>query len=119
LFWTIRVPDESVEVDLDDATASLDVNDVDIEDYHDLVNALKDGPSVPANVSFHLRWRGVKNRVKVRDETNHFVGNFIEDTASIRWSAREKGFKFVSDPANTSTTVFAEIGRERNGAFFS
>ena len=119
LFWTIRIPDESVEIDLEDATASMTVNNLEIEDYHDLVNALMDGPSVPANVSFHVRWSGVSKRVKTRDETNHFVGSYIEDTATIGWSARRKGFKFVSDPADTSTTVFAEIGRERNGVFFS
>jgi hypothetical protein len=118
LFWTIRIPDDSVEIELDEAEASMDLSDLEIEDYHDIVNALMRGPSVPADVSFHVRWRGVKNRVKIRDETNGFTGHYIEDTATIRWSAQEAGFKFVSDPANTSTTVFAEIGKERNGVFF-
>jgi hypothetical protein len=118
LFWVIRIPDESVEVDLNEAEASMDLSDLDMEDYHDIVNAVHDGPSVPANVSYHIRWHGVKDRVHVRDEKNEFVGNFIEDTATIRWSAQTKNFKFVSDPANTSTTVFAEIGHERNGEFF-
>jgi hypothetical protein len=118
LFWTIRIPNDSVEIDLDEAEASMDLSDLEIEDYHDIVNALLRGPSVPADASFHVRWSGVKNRVKISDQTNGFTGNYIEDTATIHWSAREAGFKFVSDPANTSTTVFAEIGRERNGVFF-
>jgi len=118
LFWTIRLPADSVHVDLEDATASLDVTDLDIEDYHDLVNALQDGPSVPAMVSYHIRWRGVKQRVKIRDTANNFAGRFIEDTATIAWSAREQGFKFVSDPARTSTNEFSVIGHERNGIFF-
>jgi hypothetical protein len=119
LFWTIRIPDESVEVDLDDAEASMNLSDVEIEDYHDIVNALQDGPSVHADVSFHVRWHGVKDRVHVRDKQNEFVGDFIEDTATCRWSAETEKFKFVSAPANTSTTVFAQIGRERNGVFFN
>ncbi len=119
LFWVIRIPDESVEVNLDEVEASMDLGDLDIEDYHDIVNAVHDGPSVPANVSYHIRWSGLTKRVPVRDEKNEFVGNFIEDTATIRWSARTEHFKFVSDPENTSTTLFAEIGNERNGEFFS
>jgi hypothetical protein len=42
----------------------------------------------------------------------------IEDSATIQWSAREKDFRFVSDPEETSTTVFAAIGQEHNGVFF-
>jgi hypothetical protein len=119
LFWTIRIPDESVEIDLDEATASMDMSDLETRDFHDLVNTLQRGPSVPADVSFRIRWSGVKARVKLRDDTNQFVGNFIEDTATVGWSSHQEGFKFVSDPASTSTSLFAEIGRERNGVFFS
>jgi len=90
LFWTIRIPDDSVEVDLDEAEASMKLSDVEIEDYHDLVNALKRGPSVHADVAFHVRWNGVTKRVHVRDEKNEFVGNFIENTATIEWSAETK-----------------------------
>jgi hypothetical protein len=118
LFWTIRVPDERVDVDLEDATASMNLSDLEIRDFFTLTNALQGGKSVHADASFHVRWSGVTNRVKLRDATNQFTGNYIEDTATINWSAQEAGFKFVSDPANTSTTVFAEIGHERNGVFF-
>ncbi len=61
----------------------------------------------------------MKKRVHTHDQQNEFDLHAIEDSATIRWSARRKDFKFVSDPANTSTTVFAEIGSERNGEFFS
>lgn len=91
---------------------------MDVADYHDLVNALKHGPSVPANVSFHIRWSGVKKRVHLRDEQNEYDAQVIEDSATIRWSARRKDFKFVSAPASTSTTVYSEIRSERNGEFF-
>ena len=97
----------------------MDMSDLETRDFHDLVNTLHRGPSVPADVSFLIRWSGVTARVKVRDDTNQFVGRFIEDTATVSWSAKQKDFKFVSDPASTSTSLFAEIGRERNGVFFS
>jgi len=96
----------------------MDFSDLETRDFHDLVNTLHRGPSVPADVSFRIRWSGVKARVTLSDTTNQFAGNFIEDTATIGWSSHQEGFKFVSAPASTSTSLFAEIGRERNGVFF-
>ena len=96
------------------------VGHADIKDYFNIPNALfGPTPPVPASVSFELRWSGVTKRVHTRDVTNHFVGDYIEDTATIHWTANEAGFHFVSDSANPSTTVFAEIGSESNGVFFS
>jgi hypothetical protein len=37
----------------------------------------------------------------------------------MSWSAQQEGFRFESDAANTSISVFAVIGIERNGIFFS
>jgi len=88
----------------------MTINHLEIEDYHDIANALMDGPSVPAHVSFHMH---------LHDEQKKFDAHLIVDTATIGWSARRKDFRFVSNPANTSTTVFAAIGSERNGVFFS
>jgi len=119
VFWTIPVPDASVNVDLDDATASIDVRNQAVADYHTILNALMGGPSIPSTVSFHIRWFGVQERVRVRDPKNRFVADYIDDKATIAWSASRKGFTFVSDPAHTSTSVFAGIGSERNGVFFS
>jgi len=119
LFWTIRVPDDSVEVDFDDARASMNLTDVDVRDFQSIPNFLNAGPSVPADVSFHILWSGVKQRIHLHDNQKKFDAQLIVDTATMGWSARTKDFKFESDPAHTSTTVFAAFGRERNGVFFS
>ena len=119
LFWTIPVPDDAVHVDLDNATASIRLDDLDTEDYHTLKNAILDGPSVPASVSFTIQWSGVLQRVAESSTTEMYRGQFIHDRATVAWTAQEQGFRFVSDPAETSTTTFAEIGRERNGVFFA
>ena len=119
LFWTIRVPDDSVEVDLDDARASIKLSDVEVRDFFSIPNFLTGGPSVPANVSFHILWSGVKQRVHLHDNQKQFDAQLIVNTATMAWSARTQDFKFKSDPANTSTTIFAAIGHERNGVFFS
>src|SRR5205085_4688797 len=97
VFWTIPVPGESVQVDLEDATASIDISNQDVEDYHNIVNALMNGPSIPSTVSFHVRWFGVQERVRVRDQKQRFVADYIDDKATIAWSASRKGFTFVSD----------------------
>jgi hypothetical protein len=118
LFWTIPIPDKSVEVNLAEAKASMVVSKVGTRDFFNIPNNLTHGKSIHANVSFHIHWHGVKQRVHLHDKENHFDARMIEDSATIRWSAHEKDFSFVSDPEETSTTVFAEIGRERNGVFF-
>jgi hypothetical protein len=76
-------------------------------------------PAVPATVSYELRWNGpVTREISVRDTDYGFRGLFKENTVSLTWSASRAGFKFVSDAANTSTVLFAELGRESNGVFF-
>ena len=108
-------------LDLDHGKARMKATDLHVRDFFNIPNALlhlKKPVSVPATVSFDIRWSGVTRRVKVRDEKNGFAGNFIENTATIEWSAKEKGFSFKSDAAKTSTSVSAVIGHERNGVFF-
>jgi hypothetical protein len=60
----------------------------------------------------------VKRRFQVRDAVNGFEGTFVETAATIEWLASDAHVFFVSDPADTSTTVAAVLGRERNGVFF-
>jgi hypothetical protein len=120
VFWTVRIEPDAVRVHLGEGTASLRLEDARVFDDHNFQNSIVGGgqPPVPATVSFDVRWSGVTRRVNVRDRTNGFAGAFIENTASIEWSAREAGFAFTSDPARTSTSVYGVIGHERNGVFF-
>jgi hypothetical protein len=117
----VRIADDSVdEVKPAAGRAELEVEDIDIEDYHDLVNALKDGPSDPARASFEVRWfRKIQTRHIVNPAMDQqFEGTFTQTHAQVEWSARKKGFAFQSDPASTSQVVYAEVGEERNGVFF-
>jgi len=99
--------------------ASLEVDNLATKDFHDIVNDLLHGASVPATASFEVQWSGKKSQFQMRDPVHGFRGEFVETSqATIEWSAQEAGFTFVSDPAPTSNTVFAELGREHNGVFF-
>jgi hypothetical protein len=69
-------------------------------------------------VTYEIVWSDPITRdITVRDTTNGFAGRFLENHASMTWSASQVGFSFVSDAPETSTSVFAELGRERNGIF--
>ena len=119
LFWTQPVSDEVLDVDLEDGTTTLDVDDLDEEDYHNLLNALQDGPSDSASVSFKMRWTAVEPSIKVTDPVHRFTGKYRISTVAIEWSAKSGSFEFTSDPASSTTNVKSVIGRERNGIFFS
>jgi hypothetical protein len=134
LFWTIAVPPDSVQIDLDNATASFQLENLRIPDAHDLANALTNGQgtvlndppippiaAVPAIVSFDVQWSGVVSQAQVTNLASNFTGEFIETMATIKWSARQVGppaFAFVSEDPNPARTFYAVIGRELNGVFF-
>ena len=125
----MSIPSESVEIHLGEGTALLRATDLAIRDFHDVPNNFLHGPSEPATVSFTVRWSRPARRQHIRDETAGFAGDFIENRATLEWSARAIGFEFTSDPAEASISsggpfgpsgavLFAEIGHERNGVFF-
>ena len=111
-----------MDVDHDLDEARLTVKNLEIEDYGDIVNALGEGSSLESTVSFDCRWRhpiGKPRRIRNAAADQQFTGLFRQTHARVSWSAREKGFEFHSDGAETSTTAYAEVGEERNGVFFS
>jgi hypothetical protein len=118
LFWTIAVPNNSISVDFAAGKASFHVSDLDVEDYHDVVNALNDGPSLDASVSWDIQWNHPMGRTKIRDTQNNFAGDFVQNVARIAWSGSTAAATFVSDPAGTSNNKFSLLAHERNGVFF-
>jgi hypothetical protein len=118
LFWTLPVSEEALEVDFEDGTATLAVEDFDQEDYHNLANALHDGPSDPASVSFEMRWKAMAPSIHVTDTVHGFTGKYRISSVQIEWSAKAPNFEFKSDPASSTTNVRSVFGRERNGVFF-
>ena len=86
-------------------------------DYFSVNNALSDGNSIDAKVSYDIRWSEDGHPLNIDDGANfHFAGR--QTKGFISWSAHEAGFSFRSDPASTTVTNFALIGRERNGVFY-
>jgi hypothetical protein len=115
-FWTTALDDSTVDVDLHNATARLNVKNLELQDFFNVVNALLGGPSVDATVSFDMRWEGEIDRFTVHDPEVDFEGRFIQTSASVKWSGEnENGDSFTS--TFSGDTAFAAIGRERNGVF--
>jgi hypothetical protein len=96
----------------------MDVSDLEVEDYHDLVNALLDGPSVEAEVSFRIDWTMSQDKHRFSFAPETWEANVVFNTATVQWEGRTDTAMFVSDPAATSTSLFAEVGKEHNGVFF-
>jgi len=74
--------------------------------------------------SLRMTWSGIKRKTSFTstDPQDHFAGDFIENSTTIEVDVTTlpstgHGFHFVSDPPSTTVTNFAQIGRERNGAF--
>jgi hypothetical protein len=48
-----------------------------------------------------------------------FLGSFAPARARARFSGRELGFRFTSDPGADSDRGYAQLGTERNGVFLA
>ena len=76
--------------------------------------------------SLEIEWSGIFSRDTANEPVNKMRGNFVENKARIAVTATTPksavtalsnghGFRFVSDPASTSVSNFAEIGQGQNG----
>jgi hypothetical protein len=86
VFWTVLVPDDSVQVNLGQATASFNLTNYAIPDFGSFGNFASDGPSLPGMVTFDVQWSGVLQSVKDRNPAQGYAADFIYDTAAISWS---------------------------------
>jgi hypothetical protein len=119
LFWTVAVPDNSVEVHPGAGTAKFALSDFATRDFHTIGNSIFGGPSDPAVVSFEMIWSG-QGQAVVQTDGSTFSFDSVISAATIEWSALNEntGMSFASDPASTSQSKFAAVGHEKNGVFF-
>ena len=96
----------------------MDVRGLELEDYHDVVNALLDGPSEEAKASFHIDWTRSSDRERFRHPPGEWSAKVMLNSARAEWSAETATARYVSDPAAPSFSLFEEVGHERSGVFF-
>ena len=130
VFWTVAIPNDSVQVDPGKGTATYQVSNLQTLDFLDFFNDALHGPSIPATLSFTVQWGGkiTNRRTITTKEANElslgFAGEFVYNSATVEWSASEPTraggpTTFVGDPAGASGqhSDFAVVGHERNGVF--
>ncbi len=117
MFWTIALDPDTVDLNPDDERAIFEVSDLPMPDYHTFVNAVTNGPSEPGTVSFRAKWDKGGKQSHYRYAPNRWEGTFEQCTATCSWSGRTASATFRSDKNNP--TIFAEVGYERSGVFFS
>ena len=126
LFWTVPLQSDredegrgSVRVDLDDGKARMTAN-LQVRDFFNIPNALfrvQKPASVPATVSFDIRWLGPATGRSAVTSPPGSSGRLLMSPVTMRWSAENAlGFSFKSNPAGT-TSFFGQLGRVRNGIF--
>lgn len=135
--WTTEVPGGSAEVDLEDREAVLHIRNLNtIFDAFTVPNSFDTSHPlglVGASIeSLRIHWHGAPPVAPLPgDDTPpggaSFSGQFVETSATVGLKIRTPatkppftpspmdGFEFVADP-KTTTTEFAQIGRERNGS---
>ena len=134
LFWTIEIPEGSVQVDLDEAEATLHLENVcSVFDAFTVPNS--NNPMHPLGLvsavfkSLIIHWSGITRKWSFNNGSN-FRGDFIQSvSAPIAVTAStpstkppftpspQDGFEFISDP-KTTVTNWAQIGHENNGALY-
>jgi hypothetical protein len=118
LFWTIAVPDEAVEADVEDAEARMRMSNLSISDYGSIPNGLFHfDPPARGKVSFDLRWSGAKKKGSFSDPSLPFQMDFVQTGAHLSWSGRTGADTFHSTDGK-QTVNFAQIANARNGSFF-
>jgi hypothetical protein len=133
--WTTEIPEGSIEFDFHAGDASLHVKNVLVFDAFTVPNSLDTHhPMGKVNAiinSLHMEWHcTVPRTANFCNKDNEYRGEYKEGTATIEVVATTppragrcattpvSGFRFVSEPAKTSVSSFAQIGRERNGVFY-
>jgi hypothetical protein len=126
LFWTDPLrhedDDDGVTVNLGTGKARMRATDLHVRDFFNIPNALlhtQKPVSVPATVSFDIRWLGpATDRMRVTKPRGS-TGHVFTSPVTIRWSATNgSGFSFKSNPSPTKS-FFGQLGHIRNGVFAS
>ena len=107
-------------LDLDHGKARMKATDLHVRDFFNIPNALlhlKSPVSVPATVSFDIRWLGpATHRTRVTKPKGS-SGQVFHSPVTMKWSATNgSGFSFKSNPSAT-TSFFGQLGHIRNGVF--
>ena len=96
----------------------MDVHDLRSRDYHDVVNAITGVPFLDAVVSFRVEWARSSDKHRFHDSDDRFDADVSFTSAKAWWRGETSEALYVADDIDTSASLFAEAGHERNGVYF-
>jgi hypothetical protein len=119
LFWTTAIPDNAVEAHPGAGSGSYALSNFAVPDYHDGFNSILGGPHDPGIVSFDIRWAG-NGRSTLQTDGATFSFDAVVSSATVEWEGLNQttGAHFVSDPRETSHSLYAALGHLKNGVFY-
>lgn len=117
LYWTAPVPESGVTISSDRRTATVAVSNYPVIDQPTFP---KPGPTYQASLDFKIRWTAIGRLIGYSQPGNRYRLAFYHAKCQIAYTARvpSRGLIITSDPLETSDSVFAMIGDERNGQFY-
>lgn len=122
LFWTLPLDDDSLRVSRDGRRAVLDVEDLQVIESFRLFAPT----NTPATLSYHIEWQATgafvdrgKDATVAPTDPAAFLASFAVARSTAEFDVSEFGFSFTSNADVSSDRGFAEMGRERNGAFLT
>jgi hypothetical protein len=122
LFWTLPLDDDALWVSRDGRNAVLDVEGLDVIDSFQFGT----GIGTPATLSYHIEWRATgpfvdrgKGTAVPPTDPAAFLARFAVARSTAEFEASELGFSFRSNHDVSSDRGYAQMGRERNGAFLT
>ena len=102
-------------------SARFRADGLEVDDYFTFPNAISPDPdSVPAKVSFDVRWQGGGDEQSIDDSTFGFRGVFVTGPATISFKARAEhsDVEYRSDNDDQTNVGDPGVGREQNGVFY-
>jgi len=111
-------PASSVTVHPLFGAARFRANNVNVRDFTDLENAVLMGPSVPAKVSFDVRWNANSSFQHVDNPAQQYRSTFRTATAQISYECEVGDYEITSAPLSQSTSAAAQFGVESNGYYY-
>jgi hypothetical protein len=115
----VELPGDAFKVSQDGRRATLKAEDVCVLNSFQFL-----GPSVPASVSFGIRWEATglqeprgKGAAVPPTDPGAFLGRFANARSTGSFSGFQVGFSFQG--SGDTDRGFAELGPERNGVFLS
>ena len=113
------IPDSALTVSADGRRASLEIRGLEVIDQPKW--PAHDAPTTPARMSYRVEWEATDERATYEDASKLFRVTGWRATTRI-WASVEipsTGYRWTSDPIETSHAAFGFIGDEVNGRYLA